>query len=168
MNKITSYYSFIASLTGFLFGFDTVVISGANLPLKNLWETADWFHGFFIMSVALWGTVIGALFGGIPCNKLGRKSTLFWIGVFFLISAIGTALATDPYVFSFYRFIGGLAIGASSIAAPTYVSEISLATSTTASFKSILYSAYWQLIFPTIIYKEWAVSTIGDGCWQQR
>lgn len=127
MEKPTSYYSVIVSLSGFLFGFDTVVISGANIPLKTLWETSEWFHGFFIMSVALWGTVIGALLGGIPCNMIGRKNTLFWIGVLFLISAVGTALATDPYVFSFYRFVGGLAIGASSIAAPTYVSEISQA-----------------------------------------
>ncbi|MDN3667949.1 sugar porter family MFS transporter [Echinicola jeungdonensis] len=125
MNKVTLYYPLIVSLSGFLFGFDTVVISGANLPLKNLWGTSEWFHGFVIMSVALWGTVLGAIFGGIPCNRFGRKNTLFWIGVLFLISALGTALATDPYVFSFYRFIGGLAIGASSIAAPTYLSEIS-------------------------------------------
>ena len=127
MKKITTYYSIIVSISGFLFGFDTAVISGANLPLKTLWDTTEWFHGFFIMSVALWGTVIGAVFGGIPCNSIGRKNTLFWIGVLFLVSAIGTALATDPFVFSFYRFIGGLAIGASSIAAPTYVSEISQA-----------------------------------------
>ncbi|GAB3657749.1 sugar porter family MFS transporter [Echinicola sediminis] len=127
MKKITTYYSIIVSISGFLFGFDTAVISGANLPLKALWETSEWFHGFFIMSVALWGTVVGALFGGIPCNLIGRKNTLFWIGVFFLVSAIGTALSTDPLVFSFYRFIGGLAIGASSIAAPTYVAEISQA-----------------------------------------
>ncbi|GGF30191.1 sugar porter family MFS transporter [Echinicola rosea] len=127
MKNLTTYYAFIVSLTGFLFGFDTVVISGANLPLKALWQTSDWFHGFYIMSVALWGTVIGALLGGIPCHFIGRKNTLFWIGVLFLVSAVGTALATDPYVFSVYRFVGGMAIGASSIAAPTYVSEISQA-----------------------------------------
>ncbi|QDH79959.1 sugar porter family MFS transporter [Echinicola soli] len=125
MKHLTTYYAFIVSLSGFLFGFDTVVISGANLPIKELWQTSDWFHGFFIMSVALWGTLIGALLGGIPCHIIGRKNTLFWIGVLFLVSALGTALATDPYVFSFYRFVGGMAIGASSIAAPTYVSEIS-------------------------------------------
>lgn len=128
MKKITQFYTHLAALSGLLFGFDTVVISGANLPLKAVWETSDWFHGFFIMSVALWGTVLGALFGSIPCNKIGRKNTLFWIGVFFLISALGTALATDPFMFSFFRFIGGIAIGASSIAAPTYISEISNAS----------------------------------------
>lgn len=114
----------VASLAGFLFGFDTIVISGADRPIQELWETSDLFHGTFIMSMALWGTVIGALFGGIPCDKLGRKKTLFGIGVLYLLSALGSALAPDPYIFSFSRFIGGLGVGASSVAAPIYISEI--------------------------------------------
>ncbi len=113
-----------ASLAGFLFGFDTIVISGADQPIQKLWNLGDWFHGTFIMSMALWGTVIGALGGGIPCDKLGRKATMFWIGVFFLASALGSALAPDPYTFSFSRFIGGLGVGASSVAVPVYLSEI--------------------------------------------
>ena len=120
--------SLIAALAGFIFGFDTVVISGANQPIKDIWQTTEispWFHGFFIMSMALWGTVIGALFGGIPTQKYGRKKVLFWIGILFSISALGSALSQDPYTFSFFRFIGGLGIGISSVAAPTYVSEIS-------------------------------------------
>ncbi len=124
MSRRPIYYSVIASLSGFLFGFDTIVISGANLPLKELWNSSEWFHGFFIMSVALWGTLLGAIFGNIPCDKLGRRSTLFWISVFYFISALGTALATDAYFFSMYRFLGGIAIGVSTIAAPTYISEI--------------------------------------------
>lgn len=117
--------SLTAALAGFIFGFDTVVISGANLPIKELWQTSPLFHGFFIMSMALWGTVVGAIFGGIPTQKWGRKKVLIWIGVLFSVSAIGTALAPDPYSFSFFRFIGGLGIGVSSVAAPTYISEIS-------------------------------------------
>ena len=116
--------SITAALAGFLFGFDTVVISGANLPIKELWNTSPWFHGTFIMSMALWGTVIGSVFGGIPCDFFGRKKTLFWIGVLYFISAVGSALAPDPYIFSFFRFIGGLGVGASSVAAPIYISEI--------------------------------------------
>ena len=118
-------YSIVAALAGFIFGFDTVVISGANLPIKNLWHTTPLFHGLFIMSMALWGTVLGAIFGGFPTQKWGRKKVLLWIGIAFAISAIGTALAPDPYLFSFFRFIGGLGIGISSVAAPTYISEIS-------------------------------------------
>ncbi|MHA7101295.1 sugar porter family MFS transporter [Roseivirga pacifica] len=125
-NKIR-YWSITVALAGFLFGFDTVVISGANQPIKELWNTTPFFHGTFIMSMALWGTVIGALFGGIPSDKFGRKKTLFWIGVLYFASAIGSALAPDPYTFSFFRFIGGLGVGASSVAAPTYISEISSA-----------------------------------------
>ena len=117
--------SLIAALAGFIFGFDTVVISGANLPIKELWHTSPWFHGFFIMSMALWGTVVGAIFGGLPTQKYGRKKVLLWVGILFSVSALGSALATDPYVFSLFRFIGGLGIGVSSVAAPTYVSEIS-------------------------------------------
>ena len=114
----------VAALSGLLFGFDTVVISGANLPIKELWSTSPIFHGFFIMSMALWGTVIGALFGSLPSNRLGRKKTLTWIGFFFFISAVGSALALEPYTFSFFRFIGGIAVGVSSVTAPIYISEI--------------------------------------------
>ncbi len=118
-------WSVVAALAGFIFGFDTVVISGANLPIKELWHTSPIFHGFFIMSMALWGTVVGSIFGGIPTEKIGRKKVLLWIGILFSVSAIGSAVATDPYMFSFFRFIGGLGIGVSSVAAPTYISEIS-------------------------------------------
>ncbi len=118
--------SLTAALAGFIFGFDTVVISGANLPIKELWHTSPWFHGFFIMSMALWGTVVGAIFGGMPTQKWGRKKVLVWIGILFSVSALGTALAPDPYTFSIFRFIGGLGIGVSSVAAPTYISEISI------------------------------------------
>ena len=117
--------SLIAALAGFIFGFDTVVISGANLPIKELWHTTPLFHGFFIMSMALWGTVLGSIFGGIPTEKYGRKKVLFWIGILFSVSAIGSALAQDPYTFSFFRFMGGVGIGVSSVVAPTYISEIS-------------------------------------------
>ncbi|MFI5187948.1 MAG: MFS transporter, partial [Chitinophagales bacterium] len=118
-------YSIVAALAGFIFGFDTVVISGANEPIKKLWNTTPLFHGVFIMSMALWGTVLGALIGGIPAEKFGRKKTLFWIGILFAASALGTAFAPSPYIFSFFRFIGGLGIGVSSVVAPTYISEIS-------------------------------------------
>ena len=120
-------YSIVAALAGFIFGFDTVVISGANQPIKDLWHTSPLFHGFFIMSMALWGTVLGSIFGGIPTQILGRKKVLLWIGILFAVSAFGSAFAQDPYTFSFFRFIGGVGIGVSSVVAPTYISEISTA-----------------------------------------
>ncbi|WP_340105299.1 sugar porter family MFS transporter [Rhodohalobacter sp. 8-1] len=116
--------SIVAAVAGFLFGFDTIVISGADQPIQKLWQMSDLFHGTFIMSMALWGTVIGALFGGIPSDKFGRKKVLVWIGVLYLLSALGSAFATSPYLFSIARFIGGLGVGASSVAVPVYISEI--------------------------------------------
>ena len=123
----------VAALAGFIFGFDMVVISGADKPIEKLWgisaEHPNGFssiqHGLFIMSMALWGTVIGSVFAGAPTEKYGRKKVLIWLGIMFIASAIGSALAQDPYTFSFFRLIGGIAIGVSSVAAPTYISEIS-------------------------------------------
>ncbi|MFP5438248.1 MAG: sugar porter family MFS transporter [Bacteroidia bacterium] len=123
MNKII-IWSVIAALAGFLFGFDTVVISGADKQLQELWHSSDAFHGSVVMGMALWGTVVGAIFGGIPTNAIGRKKTLFWIGILYFISALGSAMANDPYIFAAFRFLGGLGVGASTIAAPAYVSEI--------------------------------------------
>lgn len=126
MNKNRLFlWSIVAALAGFIFGFDTVVISGANLPIKELWHTSPLFHGFFIMSMALWGTLAGSLFGGIPTEKFGRKKVLFWIGILFALSSFGSAFAQEPFTFSFFRFIGGIGIGVSSVVAPTYISEIS-------------------------------------------
>ncbi|KOS05693.1 MFS transporter [Flavobacterium akiainvivens] len=123
MNKIV-IWSVIAALAGFLFGFDTVVISGADQQLQQLWHSSDAFHGSVVMGMALWGTVVGAIFGGIPTNAIGRKNTLLWIGALYFVSAIGSALVNDPYTFAAFRFLGGLGVGASTIAAPAYVSEI--------------------------------------------
>ena len=118
-------WSMISALAGFLFGFDTVVISGAEKTLQIIWNSSDLFHGFVVVSMALWGTVIGAIFGGIPSDKLGRKRTLVFIGVLYFLSAIGSAFANGPIIFSFFRFIGGIGIGVSTIAVPTYITEIS-------------------------------------------
>ncbi|MGW9685204.1 sugar porter family MFS transporter [Flagellimonas sp. 2504JD1-5] len=147
--------SLTAALAGFLFGFDTVVISGANLPIKELWNTSPLFHGTFIMSMALWGTVLGALLGGIPTKILGRKRTLFWVGVFFFVSAIGCAFSPEPYLFSFFRFIGGVGVGVSSVAAPIYISEI-----TTSSNRGKLGGLYqFWLVFGILVafISNWAL-----------
>ena len=142
--------SLTAALAGFIFGFDTVVISGANQPIKDLWHTTEispWFHGFFIMSMALWGTLAGSIFGGMPTDRFGRKRILLWVGIFFSVSAIGSALAPDPYTFSLLRFLGGVGIGVSSVAAPTYVSEIS-----TAATRGRLVALYqFNIVFGILI-----------------
>ena len=158
MNKVF-IWSITVALAGFLFGFDTVVISGANKPLQALWDTSPLFHGTFIMSMALWGTVLGALGGGIPTKKLGRKKTLFWIGILFFISAIGSAFANDPYLFSFFRFVGGVGVGISSVAAPIYISEI------TSPEKRGRLGALYQfcLVFGIMVafISNWALKGVG-------
>ncbi|MCY4561031.1 MAG: sugar porter family MFS transporter [Flavobacteriaceae bacterium] len=129
-NSKLYYWSITVALAGFLFGFDTVVISGADKALQALWSghslfgDSDAFHGIIVMSSALWGTVLGAIFGAYPTNKWGRKNTLLLIGILYTVSAFGSAMVSDPYLFAFFRFIGGIGVGASTIAAPAYVSEI--------------------------------------------
>jgi sugar porter (SP) family MFS transporter len=117
------FWSLVASLAGFLFGFDTVVISGAERRIQELWQLGNLFHGVAIAS-ALYGTVIGALVGGWPTDRFGRKPTLIGIGILYFVSAVWSALAGDPLSFIVARFIGGLGVGMSTIAAPLYITEI--------------------------------------------
>lgn len=118
------FWSITAALGGFLFGFDTAVISGVEQSLQSLWHLSVWEHGLTV-SIALIGTVIGSMVGGIPAQQLGRKKTLFWIAILYLVASVGTALATDWTIFLIFRFLGGLGVGASSVAAPMYITEIS-------------------------------------------
>ncbi len=116
-------WTITAALAGFLFGFDTVVISGGEQAIQKLWNLSPQHHGL-IMSSALWGTVLGALGGSWPSDRFGRKPTLVAIGVLYAVSSLGSALAQDPNLFMLMRFLGGVGIGVSSIAAPAYISEI--------------------------------------------
>lgn len=163
MNKIL-LWSIIVALAGFLFGFDTVVISGADKKLQALWGSSDAFHGTVVMAMALWGTVIGAIFGGIPTNKLGRKKTLILIGILYTISAVGSALVNDPYTFAFFRFLGGLGVGASTIAAPAYVSEIA-----PAKDRGRLVALYqFNIVLGILIafLSNYLLSNIGENAWR--
>ena len=162
-NKIL-FWSITVALAGFLFGFDTVVISGADKKLQALWDSSNMFHGTVVMAMALWGTVIGAIFGGIPTNKIGRKNTLIWIGVLYTISAIGSASANDPFTFAFFRFIGGLGVGASTIAAPAYVSEIA-----PAKDRGKLVALYqFNIVLGILIafLSNYLLRNIGENAWR--
>jgi sugar porter (SP) family MFS transporter len=125
MNKRKIFgWSIIVSLGGFRFGFDTAVISGAEQAIQKFWNLSTVEHGFTI-SIALLGTIFGALTGSIPSDKLGRKTTLVIIATLYLIASIGTALAGNWYLFLLFRFLGGIGVGASSVTAPVYIAEVS-------------------------------------------
>lgn len=123
MNSRILLWSLISAMAGFLFGFDTVVISGAERTIKELWGLSDLMHGVAIAS-ALYGTVLGAVLGGIPTDRLGRRPTMLWIGILYFFSSVGSGLATDVNLFIFARFIGGIAVGVSTVVSPLYIAEI--------------------------------------------
>ena len=122
------FLSFVAAMGGFLFGYDTAVINGGEQQIQSAWGLSAFVHGL-VMSSALWGTVIGALCGGRVCDRIGRKRTLFGVGMLYLVSAVWSAFALGPWDLIVARFIGGIGVGASSIAAPVYIAEISPAES---------------------------------------
>ncbi|HSB62005.1 MAG TPA: sugar porter family MFS transporter [Vicinamibacteria bacterium] len=117
------FWSLTSALAGFLFGFDTVVISGAEQAIQSLWDLSPAMHGL-AMGSALYGTVLGSLLGGWPTDRFGRRAMLLWIGVLYSVSAVWSGLATDVHSFIVARFIGGLGVGVSTVAAPLYIAEI--------------------------------------------
>ncbi|HKI00001.1 MAG TPA: sugar porter family MFS transporter [Candidatus Sulfotelmatobacter sp.] len=123
MNARIFFWSLTSALAGFLFGFDTVVISGAEKTIQALWGLSPGLHGI-AMASALYGTVVGSLLGGWPADRFGRKATLLWIGILYFVGAVGSALAPNVAVFIIARVIGGLGIGISTVVAPMYISEI--------------------------------------------
>src|SRR5215204_3920711 len=124
--KATGYavrISMVAALGGFLFGFETAVISGAEKTIQQLWNLSSGCQGFTVAS-SLIGTVIGSIVAGMPAQKYGRKKVLTVIAIMYLFSAIGCALTSVWILFITFRFIGGLAVGASSVVGPMYISEV--------------------------------------------
>ncbi len=113
----------VAALGGLLFGFDTAVIAGATQALKVLYHLSPLGEGFTVAS-ALVGTVIGSMLAGIPGDRYGRRDSLRGMAVLYVVSALGCASAWNWTALVIFRFIGGLAIGGSSVLGPMYIAEI--------------------------------------------
>lgn len=160
MNAKVWAWAITVALGGFLFGFDTAVISGANELLEAEWGLSKTAIGQMVAS-ALYGTIVGALFGGIPADAFGRKRTLIWIALLFLISAAGSAFAQDIWQLSIARFIGGLGVGASSVVAPMYITEIA-----PAKHRGQLVAAFqFNLVLGILVayFSNFAVDAAGMG-----
>ena len=164
MNKARLWFLAItAALGGFLFGFDTIVICGAEQDIQKLWNLSGSMHGW-VVSSALWGTVLGSIFGGAVSDRLGRKRTLFSVGLLFFVSAVWSALAGDPWSMIAARFIGGLGVGVSTIAAPVYIAEIAPAQSRgkmTALFQ-------FNIVFGVLVSlaSNLALKDVGANAWR--
>lgn len=156
-------WSVIIALGGFLFGLDTAVISGAEQTIQQLWDLDVYEHGLTV-SIALIGTVVGAMVGGIPTDRIGRKKTLFWIAVLFLVSAIGSALAIDWYTFLLFRFIGGLAVGCSSVTAPMYISELSPASHRGRLVAMFQFNVVLGILIAFV--SNYLLQNVGDNAWR--
>ena len=163
MNKKIMWLALVAALGGFLFGFDTIVINGAEQAIQKLWGLSAGMHGL-VISAALWGTVLGALVGGFFAERYGRRNTLFCVGVLYFVSAVWSALAPGPYALMAARFLGGIGVGVSTIAAPMYISEISPAQSRgklTALFQ-------FNIVFgvSVAVVSNQLLAHLGEGAWR--
>lgn len=157
------FWSLTAALGGFLFGFDTAVISGVEQTLQKLWQLNSFQHGILVSS-ALIGTVIGSLIGGIPAEKYGRKITLYMVAITYLLSAIGTAYAVDWTIFLVFRFLGGLGVGVSSVVAPMYISEIA----PPAKRGRLVAMFQFNIVFGILMayFSNYLLGGLGDNAWR--
>jgi MFS transporter, SP family, arabinose:H+ symporter len=163
MNGRIFFWSLTSALAGFLFGFDTVVISGAEKTIQTLWGLSPGLHGI-AMASALYGTVVGALLGAWPADRFGRKATLLWIGILYFVGAIGSGLAPNVAVFIIARVIGGLGIGISTVVAPMYISEIA-----PPKHRGLLAGMFqFNIVFGILIayVSNALLAGIGDNAWR--
>ena len=156
-------WSIISALAGFLFGFDTVVISGAEQTIQSLWGLSAGMHGF-AMASALYGTVLGSLLGSWPTDRFGRRATLLWIGVLYVVSAVGCGFANNVGTFIAARFIGGLGIGISTVAAPLYIAEIA-----PPAYRGRLAGMFqFNIVFGIVIafLSNFLLREVGENAWR--
>lgn len=154
------FLSLAAAMGGFLFGYDTAVINGGEQQIQSVWSLSPVMHGW-VMSSALWGTVLGAFSGGRICDRFGRKLTLFAVGVLYFLSAVWSAFSYDPYSLMIARFIGGVGVGISSIAAPVYISEIAPAASRGKFCALFQFNIVLGMVVSQVV--NWLIGSAGLG-----
>ena len=156
-------WSMVVALGGFLFGFDTAVISGAEKSIQQFWQLSVFEHGLTI-SIALIGTVLGSLLGSRPSDRFGRKNTLYFVAIAYLLASLGTALADNWYVFMIFRFLGGLGVGASSVTAPIYISEVSPADRRGRLVGLFQFNVVLGILISYL--SNYLISQLGDASWR--
>ncbi|MDR6562347.1 MULTISPECIES: sugar porter family MFS transporter [unclassified Arcicella] len=152
-----------AALGGFLFGFDTAVISGVEQTLQKLWNLNVVEHGVTV-SIALIGTVLGSLIGGLPAEKYGRRITLLLVAIFYLLSSLGTAYAANWSIFLVFRFLGGLGVGVSSVVAPMYISEIAPAHKRGRLVAMFQFNVVFGILIAYL--SNYLLADIGENAWR--
>jgi sugar porter (SP) family MFS transporter len=156
-------WSMVVALGGFLFGFDTAVISGAEKSIQQYWHLSVFEHGITI-SIALIGTVVGSLFGSKPSDRFGRKKTLYFVAISYLLASLGTALTGSWLVFLVFRFLGGLGVGASSVTAPIYISEVSPAEKRGRMVGLFQFNVVLGILVSYL--SNYLISQLGDTSWR--
>ena len=160
LNSTLLKSTIVAALGGLLFGFDTVVISGAIQPLKVLYHLSPFSEGFTV-AAALIGTVIGSMLAGIPGDNLGRRASLRWMAILYVASALGCAFAWNWTAVLLFRFVGGLGIGGSSVLGPMYIAEIS-----PAKWRGRLVGVFqFNVVFGILLayFSNYLIGTMGFG-----